>query len=627
LPLTGRRERITLTIPEGFLRYFNQPKNVAEQRIVANLVDGVAVLANTEVTVTRRDELVREITRNEDARYFHVVQTHEIEQLLGRSRHARPLFIRDEDTILAKLALADAAGHSKRGKVRGREQCRKILEDAVAKVWERIEHHLALFSRISVVSACFRAIDEVTRDAAHWDLTTRSLLALHDSPIETKRVLRNRRSDRSAASLANRLLVETAQYACTSHEGVLFNKADHLGLLAEILLLLTLAQHRDAIAFGFMNPEMTVHPNGEIEVDEKFYASIMSQYLSHRSDATTQRAADSYDAYFEAGSATAESTTALNRVAAVNEVFEPEFGFNVQKLIDLIDIWRDFALRSNASGGLLSETEIRPLLIKGCGFSPSEAESFLERFTLPIRSVLDGELPARCTRQDVFPWRFRRHLSVLMRPLIQVKSSPKTWFVSAPMFEKSVAYLLGNLEEGVLPERFFASAATRAFIGRAVNRRGHLFAEQVRNVFAANGFATRLEIEMAALGAPTAAGLGDIDVLAWERRAATVYTVECKRLLTALTAREVIQRLEDFRGDRKAKDSLARHLRRYDWLAGHVSEVAKVTGIPSKSIRLTSMLVTSEIVPMQFYQDMDFPTNQVIPFDGLAAYLKRREEH
>ena len=534
------------------------------------------------------------------------------------------MFIRDEDMALAKLALADLAGHSKRGKIVGREKCQAVLEDAVAKVWERLELRLAPFSRLSVVSACFRAIDELTRDAAHWDLTTRSLLALHDSQSATKRVLRNRRSDRSAASLCNRLLIETAQYACAGSNGEPFNRADHLAMLAEILLLLTLAQHRDAIAFAFMDPEVTVQPNGEIDVDEEFYRKVLFRYLSHRSDAATQRAADRYDAHFEAHAARDNDEDAIaDRWTALNEGFEPEFGFGVQKLVDLIGVWREFALQSDASGGVLSEDEIRPLLVNGCGFSSTGADAFLERFSLPIRSAWNRDLPAKCSNQDVFPWRFRRQLSVLMRPLVQVETAPRTWFISASMFEKSVAYLLKNFERGVLPERMFASPTTRSFIGRIVNRKGHAFAEKVQEVFDTNATGSRLEIQMEELGAAAKDGLGDIDVLAWDSASGVVYAVECKRLLTALTAREVIQRLEDFRGDRKTKDSLSRHLRRVDWLKNHLDRLSKLIRIPECSIGLTPLLVTSEIVPMQFYDDMHFPTEQVVAFNDLQDFLAR----
>ena len=57
---------------------------------------------------------------------------------------------------------------------------------------------------------------------------------------------------------------------------------------------------------------------------------------------------------------------------------------------------------------------------------------------------------------------------------------------------------------------------------------------------------------MTKLGAPKNPDLGDIDVLAWRRTSVDVFLVEAKRLTPALTVREVIQRLEEFRGDEKA---------------------------------------------------------------------------
>ena len=127
---------------------------------------------------------------------------------------------------------------------------------------------------------------------------------------------------------------------------------------------------------------------------------------------------------------------------------------------------------------------------------------------------------------------------------------------------------------------------------------------------------------MSTIGAPKHAGLGDIDVLAWNS-AGYVYVVECKRLLTALTPREVIQRLEDFRSSREEKDSLGRHLRRIDWLRENPAAVAKVTALPIPKIRLVPLLVTSDIVPMQFFAEMKFPMNQVIAFDDLKGTISK----
>ena len=129
---------------------------------------------------------------------------------------------------------------------------------------------------------------------------------------------------------------------------------------------------------------------------------------------------------------------------------------------------------------------------------------------------------------------------------------------------------------------------------------------------------------MTGLGASKKDGLGDVDVLAWNDASGRVFVIECKRLLMATTVREVVQRLEDFQGNKEEKDSLGRHLRRIDWITKHSDEVAKLIGIPSSNIKLIPLLVTSDTVPMQFYDAMKFPTAQVIPYDDLAKYLSEQ---
>jgi hypothetical protein len=86
--------------------------------------------------------------------------------------------------------------------------------------------------------------------------------------------------------------------------------------------------------------------------------------------------------------------------------------------------------------------------------------------------------------------------------------------------------------------------------------------------------------------------------------------------------REVIRRPEDFQGDERGRDSLAKHINRVRWLEENRAGVQKITGIPAVSISLQALLVTSELMPMQFFEEMNFPTNQVISANELPAYLK-----
>lgn len=609
-----------LTVPKGFLAHFQVPKNVAETKIVGALVATLAQAGGEQLNAEIRAKLVRGIVRNDDARYFHMIEATELEHLLAEGGRPDPLFVEEEDLADAHGRLAELIGCPPSGTVKGLAPCLELLKNAVAKLWEEIERLLATFEHQQVLAVCFSAMGEVERDRAHWDLTSRSLLAMHVDTGNVHEVIHDRRSERSRVGLANRLLLEVAQYACPAQGGNLLTEADHRDLLARMLLLLEMAHHRDAISFGFMAPKVFVHPNGEIGVDEKFYVEVVSRYFTQQSLERTAQAAARYDRHFNRRVAVGGPAIPAAAVE-LDKVFVPEFGFSVMRLFDLLDCLRQVVAASKQVGGVFDEPTFDKIL-ESCGFEVWQRQSFLDRFTLPKRTSWNADLPPRCKEADVFPWRFRRQLSLLTRPLVQLTAAPHAWYVSVPMLDQAITYFVGHVDEGNLPESFFASPEMRRYVGDCAQARGHDFASKVEAVFAGAGLKTKLEVEMSALGASKKDGLGDVDVLAWDVARWRVYVVECKCLRVAATIREVVQRLEDFKGDRKEKDSLGRHLRRVDWLKKNIPQLARYTGVQENKLKIIPLLVTNETVPMQFFKEMtDFPAAQVVPLSELRRKL------
>jgi hypothetical protein len=482
------------------------------------------------------------------------------------------------------------------------------------------------FDRVSVVFKCFEALDEIERDKENWSMTARSQFALYDDKENVHEVIQNQRADQAKASICNRLIIETAQYACVSVGGRPFTEADHRTILAEMTLLILLANHRDAIGGGFMEPKITIVPNGELDVDDKFYEKIFGRYLTKRGRAANEQAAANYESYFPDAELSGEDESADIEKALdeFDRVFVPEFGFNVRLLLNFRNELRNLAIASKMPGGQMSE-DLMLQFLDVCGFNRQEAEAFLICFTLPIRSAWNKDLPPRCRESDVYPWRHRRQLSLLCRPLVQTNTSPRIWSVSVPVIERQIKYWLGSLEFARFPREFFKSIEMQTYTGIVANKRGHEFAEKVKVIFSSAGYVAELELELTKLGAPKKLGLGDLDVIAWNKMSGHVYAVECKRLLAASSVRDVVQRLEDFRGSRREKDSMGRHLRRIDWLKKNLDSVARFTGISQAKIQLFPLLVTSEIMPMQFYKEMNFPTSQVVPFDELNEKIVARQ--
>jgi hypothetical protein len=617
-------QRATLTISEGILARFNQAENVAERDIIGALLKGVAQLSEGVISPEKIQALALEIAGGNDARFFHIVESKHLETQLRTHRMARPLFVPEEDSAMVRVGLADLVGRPPSAKLEGKERCQKFLQEAVEKVWERIEQSLRTFDRSSVVMACFQAITEISRDTEHFDMTTRSLLALHSKGEETNAFLRSRRAMWQMAEFANRLVIETAQYTAPTAGGRRFNQTEHGRLLAEFELLLTLAHHRDAIAYDFIKPQLMIFPRGDISVDARFYEQVLKKYHSRRLDQHTEEAAKSYDSYFPARSQNEQERSSPETIEqnGFDEAFIAEFGFSVEQMVKVLEKWRQVAIKTKQPGGLVREGEMIWMLTRVGEMTTEEAERFLTTFTLPIRSAWDRDLPTRCRKEDVYPWRFRRRLSVLMRPLIQVGTDPRVWAVWVPAFDKAARYVTQNIAQGRFPDQFFSTPKMRSYIGSRVDRRGHNFAVKVRDELERLGFSTQLEIKMTALGSPKQPDLGDVDVLAWRPTGRTVCAIECKSLTAALTVREIIQRLEDFRGDERREDSLGKHVRRTKWLETNRAKVARVTGLPAVDLKVIGLLVCSDLVPMQFFQEMHFPAEHVLSFDDLKKIKK-----
>lgn len=616
---------IVLTIPQGFMKMFSTPKNIAEQRIITAILEGVTTLAKIPFNAAQGLKYTHDIIGNEDARFFHVVTVTSLEQILAGLYRPKPLLIKEEDFAFAHQGVADLVGRpEKAADIHGLAACRKFLEDLVTKVWERIETRLKSFERTSVVQRCFQALDEIARDEEHWDMTTRSELALHAEKENVYEVLFTRRSDRASASVGNRLIIETAQYACAAEAGLTLSEADHSTVLAEMVLLLLLSNHRDAISHGFIDPKVEIAPNGEVEVNEDFYRDVMSRYFSKMGRDASDQAAAEYEIYFPETQDLPESgpMEADAFVEEFDKVFFPEYGFSIHQLFKVKAEFRSLAISSQKSGGSMSE-ELMIRFLAVCGLAQEEAEAFLTCFTLPIRSAWNKNLPARCSERDVYPWKHRRQLSLLSRPIVQESVSPRRWLLSMPVFERCVGYWLNCLEKARFPRSYFKSIEMQGYFDTVIDQSGYKFAKQVQTLFSDAGYSTKLEMEMTQLGASKNLRLGDVDVLAWEKTSGRVYAIECKRLLVAHSVGEVVQRLEDFRGNKNELDSLGRHLRRIDWLSENLEAVSKFTQIPKPIIQLLPLLVTSEIVPMQFYDGTDFPTSQVIIYEDLAKILRR----
>ncbi|HEX4129468.1 MAG TPA: hypothetical protein VHZ24_05450, partial [Pirellulales bacterium] len=181
--------------------------------------------------------------------------------------------------------------------------------------------------------------------------------------------------------------------------------------------------------------------------------------------------------------------------------------------------------------------------------------------------------------KDRQPWRFRRRLSLLRRPIIELDTSDDPATVVAPgLLREAFAYSADSYHEGAFPGSQLRSDAMQRWCGRAAGRRGKAFSRDVAARLEKLGWCVESEVPVTKILRKGFGKInyGDVDVLAWNKKAGRVLAIECKDLHFHKTPGEVAEQLSDFRGtshDGK-RDFLKKHLDRCEVLGSHCDRVA-----------------------------------------------------
>ncbi|MDF0752764.1 hypothetical protein NLU14_21295, partial [Marinobacter sp. 71-i] len=88
--------------------------------------------------------------------------------------------------------------------------------------------------------------------------------------------------------------------------------------------------------------------------------------------------------------------------------------------------------------------------------------------------------------KDIAPWKFKRRLSCLCRPMIPVGGN--RYLSSAFLLRQGIGYFLDLARDGLFIPSFFSSKAMQSYVGKKTGERGLWFNEVVAQTLTENGF-------------------------------------------------------------------------------------------------------------------------------------------
>lgn len=611
---SGGSNKMTVTMPEDLFLTFNQATNIGERYILDALIRGLlALLNNCEVTQIEDDSitiLLNKVIGEEGTRVLHLFTSYDpVEQLMAQKKR-KPVFLAHEDFVFSKLKLSYGCADDGLKRIRNKDESGKFLHAVVRKLWSQIKSNLAQLNKDSVISELFHVHEAILYDREHWRRTALALISLYDENDEGLRVANKREADRTHTSLPIRALIEMALCECPMESGWPLSNWERDMLIAETALLIEVASESDAIHYGLINPEIILHPNGEYTLQRDFQEEVINPFLTNYTEEQFRGAASRYGKLYDRSSTPEKRFAKEMYSSAYISAFRAEFGLSVDEFVDCIAELFDMAIEKDCVVVRVTVGEVCGRLISKRGLSSDVVEAFLKTFALWNREHWENP-PDRFSKNDVWPWRFQRRLSLTYRPIVILDSGEEsTLMYGIGGLKQGYVNLLSRIEQGQLPPEFFQSSEMKSLRATVVNEKGHAFEKGVAEEFQAHGWQARSEVNMSELGAPPMEADGDIDVLAW-RESGEVLIIECKRLQLAKSVAEIAKICERFAGE--TKDALGKHIQRVEWVRKHPESLGRIVGRQPEVEAIDSRLITNTHVPMMYLDDLPYPASKIGP--------------
>jgi hypothetical protein len=596
----------TVMIPAAFVTMGRSPENRAEMFLAKALVTGAARLGGKLLSGSEAEAEIAALHVSPDERHMHTIVASDHRDYLREFAQDDFHLLGDADTHFADADVAYEAGFTGPILIEGRDEANDCLKKIVDAFWQRCKRDLERLDRCSLVIRCLSNNEAVLAEQENWTRTRRAVAALHKDREDVLSASLSVRQKMDRTQISNRLLVEMAICTCPEVGGREANQENIDHLCAQVLQLSATAQEADAMRAEAIPPWVRFGLAGDVRLASDF-SDLMRPYMSSHFEITHESDVARYERHLEEPKRGSKTEVEVFGETFLN-AFLDEYGISPIRLADIATILAEDAHQQQRNVIVRSKDNLRARLSTQ-GYSEAEIDGLFRHFVLPARPDWTVVSPPFRSK-DWWPWRYKRKLSVMNRPLIALNDTEVAY---APAFcEDSFRHVVSEVFTGSFEPEYFTTPAMRKYVGSANAASGLEFNKSVASRFRAAGWNSWNEIEMSRLQCPKDQATGDIDVVA--EKDGTVFVCECKDLSFARTITEVVEQLGRFKG--KHGDELWKHLRRAAWVKNNGSRLRHVIGREPAEIR--SLLISSKIVPMQHAKGF---AEQVVPIDSLPEFL------
>ncbi|MEK6258630.1 MAG: hypothetical protein AABP62_08415 [Planctomycetota bacterium] len=609
---------IRLTVGTAFELGMQVPTNISEAVLVEKLCSAILDLAGAKLSEQEFESLQAQIVPNEHARHLHAFHARRFRDYVASNLRESPIEIDETDSAVLRIGLAFRVETREKGRfsIRSKRQSTRFLNAIVSDLEAELCKLVGQFNRESLVEMALLNHERAIFSRNRWMNTAKANLSIRDDPDNTLGVIAQKDGDLSSVIFPSQIIAEIAICEAPLSGGIVPGELDFTRMMNLIVAIAEFGGWSDAIHLDAMPPSLTITALGDIQADSQFRRDVLKPFSRKHS---VHRLTDSVESF--------QNNYRPLEIDGSHSMLDPRFenAWNEEMGVSLHDI-RMF-LDSIEDNGIERQKAIfftkKSDLLAACESEASVTQQILESFSLKPRAhwqtVPDGYDP-----KDVELWRYRRQLSSIRRPILQLDDQFDPRLLIAPGFiRQCMAYVVESYFEGTFPPRHFRTDAMKKWHGLRKNQRGKAFTEAVADELRKHGWTCWTEQNVSTLAkCGKNPDYGDVDVVAWHASQQRLLLMECKDLYHGKTAGEIAEQLRDYRGRirqdgrKQRKDDLRKHLDRLEILNACKGAVCKTLKV-DLSTRFEGWTVFKNPVPMLFSWKSFEDKVQIATFDDL----------
>jgi len=606
---------ITLKFESNFLANFGQVENIGERKVISAALSAIyKVLSNEGIDISKQiHQAIEHVLADNGVRVIHLYKTFDPTEHALMKSAVKPIYVFEPEVVFDGLLISKSIGENDKV-LSNKKDCGKYLHSRVDLIWGEIKRILNNTNRSSLLIDLTKNINSIEQDRQQWKRTAKAVQAIHQKHDDVTHVAGSIETKRSLASLCCRTLVEMSVCECPVDGGESSNKSKLSSLLSMCALLVNTASDSDAINSDLVESLIEIHPNGSYIIPADIWSSVLQPYYAGHFEFQFNKSVESYAELYsvkEPKKSDPDSIFHPDFAAA----FESEYEFTPTQYIECIAEIIDQIVLSNDECIIINKDELIDRIHTHRNILKITVLKFIECFCLINRKGWD-KLPEGYVFRDIAPWKHKRKLSCLVRPLIEVDNNEL--FCSLSLIKTSSMYFIDKATEGEFIPEFYNSQKMRSFVGKMIDKRGADYTNTVKKYFEEQGWQAESEVLMPTLGAPQE--LGDIDVLLLSNNGRLI-AIECKNLQMAKTISEVADVLNRFKGHGE-DDELLKHLKRIEWVSENLNQVKERVAFKGEVSSFEHYLLTNTEMPMQYTSGLPIDTGLIKSYKDIKEIIE-----